>query len=389
MDAVSTFELPLELHEHAARVRAHLASAVAAADGFLPFDAFMHEALYAPGLGYYAAGLKKFGADGDFVTAPEVSPLFGRVLARNAQPVLAALDSKTVVEYGPGSGALAESLIQWFAERELALDYRLVEVSADLVARQRSRLSGLASQPGIEVSWVSDVAAESIDGVIIANEVADALPVCRFRRTDDGVDEVGLVDSDDGLALAYRPARERVGVAINAIEAARGDRLPAGYSSEYSPGLASWVGAVAKTLRRGLWLVSDYGLSRRDYYSDERTDGTFLCHFRHRAHADALAFAGLQDMTAWVDFTALAEAGVAAGLTLVGYTTQSGFLVGGGLADECTGELAPAEQLAQAAALKTLTLPGEMGERFRFLGLARGTLPPVAGFGFRDLSYQL
>lgn len=379
------FLLPAGLDRHVAAMRAHLVAKIAAADGFLPFDAFMHEALYAPGLGYYVAGLTKFGASGDFVTAPDISPLFGRTIARNLVPVLDAIDSRTVVEYGPGAGALADAIIAWFAAADRPLDYRLVEISPDLAARQQQRLARWCDAPGITVTWSADPANEPVRGAIIANEVADALPVRRFQRTADGVVELGIASAGDTLVAAERAADAALGDAVAAIESRRGAPLPAGYVSEYAPALAGWVATLAQSLQEGLLLISDYGAGTRDYYNDERSAGTFRCISRHRAFDDPLLAPGVVDMTAWVDFTALAEAGTGAGLELTGYTTQSGFLLGGGIDQELGAAPSPAD----AAAVKTLVLPGEMGERFRFLGFNRGTLPAVAGFGFRDIRHSL
>ena len=381
--------LPAVLAAHAGAVDAHLRGCVMQAQGFLPFDAFMHEALYAPGLGYYVAGLAKIGGGGDFITAPEISPLYGRVIARTIVPVLAELGSNSVVEYGPGTGALAEAIIDWFAEQGRSLDYCLVEVSPDLAACQRERLNQRTRPSNIRWHWVDDPAALLVRGVILANEVADALPVRRFRLSGNSVLEVGVSIRDGALALVEQPARAAVAAAVAALQRRRGAPWPDGFQSEYAPGLAPWVGALASNLDAGLILIADYGAGAPDYYGAERSSGTFRCHFRHRAYDDALLAPGLTDMTAWVDFTALAEAALAAGLGLAGFTTQSGFLIDGGVIDEATGRYDPASQPAVAAALRTLTMPGEMGERFRLMGLERGTLPPVAGFGFRDLTHTL
>ncbi|MEM1264145.1 MAG: SAM-dependent methyltransferase [Pseudomonadota bacterium] len=381
--------LPPALAAHARAVREHLGQAVTRAGGFLAFDAFMHEALYAPKLGYYVAGLPKLGADGDFVTAPEVSPLFGRVIARNIADVLAAMPSEVVVEYGPGSGALADAIIGWFVDHELAIDYRLFDVSPDLAARQQQRLARWMDQPGVRIKWMSEAPAERIDGVIVANEVADALPVRRFNVTADGHREIGIGVRDGELVAAGREPSPAMLADLAAIAMRRGGEFPTGYRSEYAPSLAPWVARLVATLGNGLILLIDYGAGSREYYADERAGGTFRCHFRQRAVDDPLLAPGLMDMTAWVDFSVVADAAVAAGFDVIGFTTQAGFLVAGGLADEYDTALDGSAMLAQASAVKTLTLPGEMGERFRFIGLGRGTLPTIPGFGFQDLRHSL
>ncbi|MEM8983371.1 MAG: SAM-dependent methyltransferase [Pseudomonadota bacterium] len=380
--------LPSALAAHADAVREHLIRAVAAADGFLPFDAFMHEALYAPGLGYYVAGLPKLGSDGDFITAPEVSPLFGRVIARNIAAVLDAVDSNIVVEYGPGSGALADAIIAWFVAHDRSVDYRLVDVSPDLVARQQQRLSHWQTHPNVSLTWLADP-NEQIDGVVVANEVADALPVRRFSCAADGYREIGIAADEGQLTLAARTPAAAMADDLSALVSRRGAALPTGYRSEYAPGLVPWVDALAATVGTGLILLIDYGAGSREYYADERSDGTFRCHFRQHAIDDPLLAPGLMDMTAWVDFSVVAATAIAGGLDVVGFATQAGFLVAGGLADEYDTALEGGAMLAQASAVKTLTLPGEMGERFRFIGLGRGTLPPIPGFAVQDLRYSL
>ncbi|MEO0577724.1 MAG: class I SAM-dependent methyltransferase, partial [Pseudomonadota bacterium] len=233
-------------------------------------------------------------------------PLFGRVIARNCAPILDALQTSTIVEYGPGSGALADAVIGWFAERERSLDYRLVEVSPDLAARQRARLEHWTQQPQITLDWFDDPTTQTIRGVVLGNEVADALPVRRFRRTATGFDELGLAADGDALRIAERSAPSTVAADLAALEQRRGSPFPPGYTSEYCPALANWVTAVVRTVDAGLVLLCDYGAGASEYYADERYDGTFRCHFRHQAIDDPLFAPGLVDMTAWVDFTTLA-----------------------------------------------------------------------------------
>jgi len=385
---------------HAARVLATVRAAIAARGGALPFDEYMELALYAPGLGYYAAGARKLGADGDFTTAPELSPLFGRALAQQVAEVAARVGGDTVLELGPGSGALAATLLPELARLGAAPDrYLLLEPSPELRERQRARLASLdLSSRKTELVWLERLPERPIAGTILANEVLDALPCERFVVRDDGPRELTVTSRDGALVLAERPAGEALSAAVRAIEQHRGAPLPTGFAHEHRARLAPFIAGVADALDRGLLLLIDYGLGRRELYDDRRARGTFRAHHRHRALDDALFRPGLCDLTAWVDFSAAADAGVAAGLGFAGYTTQAQLLLGCGLTDllEAPLEAADGGQSAIAWARRSrdaqlLTLPDEMGERFKALGLQRGLAdgPPLRGFAGRDLSHTL
>lgn len=341
----------------------------------------MEAALYAPGLGYYSGGTAKLGPAGDFVTAPELSPLFGRCVARQAQAVLEALDGGAVLELGGGSGALAEAAL---AEAGAGLRWLMLEPSAELRDRQQQRL-------GDRVEWLDTLPTE-FRGVILANEVADALPVERFAVTADGLQQLAVrldADADGAPGWAMLSPPPELAEAVQALEQDRGAPFPPGYTSEFSPLLRPWVSSLADSLAAGLLLVIDYGLPRRELYAPERSMGTLRCHYRHRAHDDPFLWPGLQDLTAWVDFTAVAEAGVAAGLTLEGFTTQAAFLAGNGLEGMLAAAPAGTAGIMQAQQARRLLLPGEMGERFRVLGLSRGLGPALAGFDLLDLANRL
>jgi len=367
---------------HSARVARYIRERVAAAGGEISFAEFMQLALYAPGLGYYSAGASKFGEAGDFVTAPEVSPLFGRVLARQCAPLFERPDCADILEFGAGSGRLASDLLGALAELgALPGRYAIVEVSADLRERQRRLLQ--TEQPGLveRVQWLERLPDE-FSGVVVANEVVDALPVERFVRRSDRIAQICVGIDGGGLALRERKAPATLERAVGEIEADLGRRLPDGYVSEVGLAARAWMGALAGLLTRGFVFVFDYGTSRREYYADERCDGWLRCHFRHHAHNDPLLLPGVQDITAWVDFTALAGAAVAGGLNVAGYVTQAGFLLDGGLVEELAdmAELPINAQLALSGGVKKLTLPGEMGEHFKCLGLERGCTMRPPGF---------
>ncbi len=367
---------------HSERVAAHLRAAMAAAGGSLSFAEFMQIALYAPGLGYYAAGATKLGPAGDFVTAPEISPVFGRVLAGQAARVLADLPERHVLELGAGSGALAVHVLEALAGHGLTpARYSILEVSADLRERQEALLRRERPQDLARVEWLSAL-PERFTGVVLANEVADALPVERFRRAADGVRQCRVRAEGDGFAWCDGPAPGFLAAAVRRIEAALDAPLPAGYVSEVATALPAWIGELAGCLARGFVFLFDYGVSRREYYAPDRDGGWLRCHFRHRAHADPLILPGIQDITAWVDFTAVAEAASAAGLDIAGYVTQAHFLLHGGVTRELEdlSGMPTAARTELARQVKMLMLPGEMGEHFKCMGLRRGDIATPEAF---------
>ncbi len=302
---------------HSAAVAALIHAELAAAAGWLSFERFMELALYAPGLGYYSAGSFKIGAGGDFVTAPEVSDLFGRCLARQCAEVLAVTGGE-ILELGAGSGRMAATLLtELAAHGVLPQRYAILEVSADLAARQRSRLAQLP--PGLRerVVWLERLPERPLQGLILANEVADALPCRRFTCRARGVRELGVAPGEGADPLAFH---EQYAAALPAP-------LPEGYTSEVCLRVAPWIAALSECLGRGVLLLCDYGLPRSHYYHPQRGSGTLRCHFKQRAHDDPCVNVGVQDITAWVDFTRVAHAGLAADLTVSGFATQAAFLL--------------------------------------------------------------
>jgi SAM-dependent MidA family methyltransferase len=376
---------------HSERLLARIVEEIEAGRGWISFERFMELALYAPGLGYYSAGATKLGAAGDFVTAPEISPLFSRCLANQCAQVLGQLGGGDILEFGAGSGIMAADLLTELAARgEAPQRYLILEVSAELRERQQATLAARVPALLSRVEWL-DALPDSLTGVVLANEVLDALPVQRFHVRGGDVNAVGVTWQLGRLDWSEVRADDSLSAAVREIETDIGHALPDGYLSEVNLRAAPWVAGIAKMLTRGAAFLIDYGLPRREYYRADRSMGTLLCHFRHRFHDDPLVNLGLQDIGAWVDFTAVASAAVDAGLKVAGFATQAHFLMGNGieqlLADLASRELTARVQVARQAMV--LTLPGEMGERFKVLGLTRDYDRPLAGFSVRDLASSL
>jgi SAM-dependent MidA family methyltransferase len=367
---------------HSTRLSERIRAEIAGAGGALGFDRYMELALYAPGLGYYSAGARKLGAAGDFVTAPELSPLFGRCLALQCAEVLGALGGGDLLELGAGSGRLATDLLNELVQLGAApRNYLILEVSADLRERQRGEIAARAPAWLDRVRWLEQLPVE-FSGVILGNEVLDALPVSRFRRAAEGFEEFCIIGADDKFAWQLRSANPELKSACATLEASLPQPFAAGYCSEICLRLPAFINSLADALTRGALLFVDYGYPRAAYYHPDRHMGTLMCHYRQRAHDDPFLYPGLQDITAHVDFTSVAEAGTAAGLQLAGYTTQAHFLLALGIGARVT-------DLETSRQMQLLTLPEEMGERFKAIAFTRklGTL--LQGFGLRDLSHSL
>lgn len=357
-------------------------SEIEANGGWLAFERFMQLALYAPGQGYYSAGSVKLGPAGDFTTAPEQGEWLAMALAPFLAEALAALESPCVLEIGAGSGRLAAALIERLALLGCTdVDYAILETSADLKQRQQA----LLESRGVDARWLDGLPATPFRGVVVANVVADALPVARFVKSGGAVLPLGVTASGDRLRIEPGPPDPDLAAAVQAIETALGEPLPDGYRSEVCLLLAPWLNEIFGSIEAGGVLLIDYGMAERDYYRPERSDGTLICHYRQRAHTDALLWPGLQDLTAWVNFSAVADCARQAGFALSGYTTQAQFLVES-LA-RVPALVANLESAVEASRLKTLMLPGEMGERFKVLMLNRSSgRPRLRG---RDLRGRL
>lgn len=372
-----------EARAHSRQLAGRIDRAIGEAGGCLPFDRFMALALYSPGLGYYSAGSRKFGEAGDFVTAPEISPLFSRTLARQVEEILRQVGG-SVLEFGAGSGVMAaDILLELDALGSLPERYFILEVSGELRERQQATLQARAPALADRVQWLDALPESGFRGVILANEVLDAMPVARFRLTEEA--PVELCVSRDGEEFGWGTAAPGPRLAGELARLAPAlDALPAGYESEVNLAAADWVQSLGGFLEAGAALIIDYGFPRREYYHPQRMGGTLMCHYRHRAHPDPLILPGLQDITAHVDFTAVAEAALGAGLSVAGFTNQANFLLANGLAELAGQADDMRRQVELAGQIKKLTLPAEMGELFKVMALTRALGTPLRGFMLRD-----
>ncbi|MGB0127335.1 MAG: SAM-dependent methyltransferase [Rhodocyclaceae bacterium] len=370
---------------HSDRLRAHICADIRSRGGWIPFSRYMEQALYAPGLGYYAAGAEKFGAAGDFITAPEISPLFAQSLVTQIAPLMRQ-SAPAILEAGPGSGKLAADLLLEL-ERSGALpdQYGLLELSGDLHGRQRATLETRVPHLLGRVCWL-DRLPERFSGVIIANELLDAMPVDLVAWQDDRILERGVaINSQGEFEWEDRPAPEallRAGVDVP---------VEPPYVSEIGRAAQAWVAAWGSVLERGAMLLIDYGFPSREYYHPQRASGTLMCHIRHHAHADPFFRPGLCDITSHVDFSAMANAGCDAGLDFLGYTSQGQFLMNCGITDLLSR--VPSNDIARyaplASSVQKLLSPAEMGELFKVLALGREVREPLIGFSRGDRGHTL
>ncbi len=372
--------------EHSARVVERVREEIAQAGGFIAFTRYMEIVLYEPALGYYVAGARKFGGSGDFITGPELSTLYGAALARQLQAILEATGAKRIVELGAGSGALAASILNSLARRGAAPDaYSILEVSPDLRERQRATLATAAPGEAARVDWL-DRLPEGIDGVVVMNEVLDALAPRLLARRGGAWHERGVTWKDGSLGWDERP------LADSRLLAIAGARFPAegDYVSEINPAAEALVATLARRLGSGALVIVDYGFPQAEYYHPQRREGTLMGHYRHRSHADPFLWPGLSDLTAHVDFTAVARAAERAGMEVAGFATQASFLLGCGILDllAATGAPDSLAYLREAAAVQKLVSPAEMGELFKVLLLARGDAA-WSSLAIADMTHRL
>ena len=376
---------------HSAALLSSIQSLIASRGGWINFSQLMDAALYTPGLGYYSGGAKKFGLSGDFVTAPEISPLFAQTVARQAEQVLNALQIQNkpndILELGAGTGRLAKDLLLELSKLDqLPTRYMILEVSAHLREVQQATLKAALPDELIKrVVWL-DALPDHFNGLIFANEVLDALPVHIVKKTLEGVSEMGVVLAYEGLAWEEKPVL--LPVLKDFVEALY---LMDGYTTEICLASSGLVSSLASSLQSGMLLMIDYGFSRSEYYHPQRNQGTLMCHYRHRSHGDPLVYLGLQDITSHVDFTRVAEAGVANGLELVGFLTQAQFLINAGITEllQATPVTDSAIYLPLVASAQKLLSPAEMGDLFKVIAFEKNLDIPYIGFSSGDKSHTL
>ena len=355
----------------------------------ISFRRFMEMALYQPSLGYYVAGKKKLGQQGDFTTAPEVSPLYSRCIAQQCQQVLGLIESADILEFGAGSGTMAAEILRFLDEQSsLPEHYYILEVSPDLIALQKQRFLNEIPHLVDHIVWLSSL-PKAFEGIMLANEVLDAMPVDLFTINTNEIHEqrVSLNDEAELISIS-QPASSSLAATIKALKI---ETLASSYTSEINPHITPWIHSVSDSLKKGVILLIDYGYTRKEYYQPDRSMGTLLCYYQHRMHDNYLYYPGLQDITSNVDFTAIAEAADNTDLSILGFASQSTFLVGCGLENHLMQvlEKSPDSQYHLAQQVRTLSLPSEMGERFKVIAMGRDINKELIGFTMADYCYKL
>ena len=368
-------------------------------NGSISFSEYMEMALYEPGLGYYSAGLQKFGEGGDFITAPQLGDVFARCLAKQVEQIGDELGAYEIIEAGAGSGVLAANLLKALQDNHPPARYRILERSAHLRQVQRETLERSVPQWMDRISWLDQPPETDWQGVFIANEVLDALTVelfcCVNEDNREGVRQMRVVNGPDGFAWDQGQCPPVMEAKIQSTLASLESPPTDGYQSEINTALPAWLESVTASLHKGTALFIDYGYPRQEYYLPQRRNGTLICHYRHRAHDDPFVWPGLTDISASVDFTALAEAADSCGFEVSGYTSQTMFLLGCGLEEviQSFQSLSEKDRVMKNIEVRKLTLPAEMGERFQVMALCRDLGEELSenlrGFTLRDLRYRL
>ncbi len=379
---------------HSERLIALIGDELDRHQNWISFERYMELALYAPGLGYYSAGSHKLGAGGDFITAPETSPFFSRCIASQCALILHTLKGGDVLELGAGNGIMAADLLLQLEKLDsLPQYYYIVEVSADLRQRQQQLLQATIPHLFERIRWLSSL-PEAFVGFIVANEVLDALPVQRFIVEGESIKELGVSRNRGLFHWQSQSINARLSSSIEHIVNDIGHSWSEGYCSEVNLLLPHWINALSSSLQRGVMLFIDYGLPRKQYYDFHRSQGTLNCFFKHRQHDNPFIHVGMQDITSWVDFTALAEAGINAELELLGFSTQAHFLIGAGIKEMLQiamqeHELLDTQRWQLSQQVQRLMLPDGMGETFKAMAFSKHCELELPAFAFKDLRYLL
>lgn len=378
---------------HSHRLVARIEAEIKRAGGAIDFSRFMQMALYEPGLGYYSAGASKLGQAGDFITAPEISALFSFALARQCEQVLQYLETGSILELGAGTGRMAaDVMLALESSDSLPEEYLILETSADLRQRQQRLIQDCVSRSLFKrFRWLEVLPEEPLRGLVLANEVLDALPVERICYEQDSYRVMQVASVDGHFVWQHKPVSDDLQGQINDALSEFQNSFSQPYTTEINTLMPGLIRSLSDVLQTGLMLFIDYGYPRNEYYHPERSDGTLLSFYRHRAHNDPLLYPGLQDITASVDFTALAEAALSSGLTVSGYSSQAYFLFACGLEDllEAQDDGEQASRLRLSSEVKRLTLPSEMGERFKVMALSRELDCGLLGFSLVDQRERL
>ncbi|HVY53525.1 MAG TPA: SAM-dependent methyltransferase, partial [Gammaproteobacteria bacterium] len=380
--------LTQDMQAHCEAVKDHIRMEIQKAGGLISFARFMELSLYAPGLGYYSAGCHKLGKSGDFITAPEISPLFGKCVAHQFADILQALPNGDILELGAGSGVFAKDVITELAQlKNLPSHYFILETSAELRRRQQELLKAECPYYFSKIVWL-DRLPQAFHGIIFANEVLDALPTHCFQIQDKKVLERCVAIKDNDFTWTAKEPLT-VELAHKAESIAKEFNLLDGYHSEINLLIPHWIASLANTLNQGVIIFFDYGYSRKEFYHHDRSNGTLRCYFQHRCHDDPFIFCGLQDITASVDFTSLVEDALDARLQLSGYTTQSAFLLATGIAQFAEAPPFSMQHYQQNQAMKLLMLPSEMGTAVKAVAFTKQWDNPLRGFSLFDKRHEL
>ncbi len=376
--------------QHSEKLITLIKSEIDKNNGAISFSRYMELALYAPGLGYYAAGSTKLGEEGDFITAPEISPLFSQTLANAILPALNEED--IILEVGAGRGRMAADILVYLKQQnKLPREYWILELSADLRQRQRTTIEETVPELLEKVRWLDEL-PENFSGIVLANELLDAMPVQLFQKTENDINDVNVTWLNNKFEFQVTSSFDvRLISRVKDIESELNREFNVGYISEINFAAEDWIKSIAERLQQGIIILLDYGFPRHEYYHEQRNQGTLMCHYRHRSHPDAFVYPGLQDITAHVDFTSMADAALEANLQVIGYTNQVSFLMGAGLLElaNLENESETKQQMETASQIKKLTLPHEMGELFKVIGFSKKCDISLPAFEFRDLREYL
>ena len=375
--------------DHSLLVREQLIQHINTRDGWISFEEFIDFVMYKPGLGYYSAGAEKIGHSGDFTTAPEISKLFGMALANQMTPILDHYQSPSIIEIGAGTGKLAFDIMTQLNDYQVNFDrYYILELSADLKQRQQSMLSHLPTKTLNKIVWLDSIPVDSIDGVIIANEVIDALPFTRFKSQNGQVYELGISVEDNQLIEQPRLADEILSNTVDSIAKEIGMTFQDGYTSEIRINFGSWFRTIESMLSSGSIFFVDYGYARQEYYDEERTNGSMICHYRNVAHEDPLSNLGIQDISASVDFSQLADVALQRNIEVGFFTSQADFLINAEILGVIESVIDEGLKMRLTQEVKQLLLPNQMGEVFKCM-LLNKNINPDNFDGIKDLRHTL